>query len=307
MTRGFKQWWADNWEMVLTIVASAVAGILTGGASIWVQAAWQAAAGVGTATFAHLITDPKDRDNVGYGINIILSFVPFMSAAGKIGIKSPLAGLSKIAPELNKAQNWSQVYKAIKRLPEPEQILATRMIQQVPKEFNKEFKTKMMGGFVKLVRSGKVKLSTIPLAERMWWKQLAAETGIQLILGTVLNLPDVRNWVEIKLDEFTKTKEELEKIKNKKIEDQKKLEEFTIYSNKTARVQSLQKNISDDVFDEKFALTLSKFDHLRTTQTNLKDNIKFLEIYELMLVEHSKNPNADLNLIVTKKYGENEK
>ena len=307
VTRGFKQWWADNWEMVLTIVASAVAGILTGGASIWVQAAWQAAAGVGTATFAHLITDPKDRDNVGYGINIILSFVPFMSAAGKIGIKSPLAGLSKIAPELNKAQNWSQVYKAIKRLPEPEQILATRMIQQVPKEFNKEFKTKMMGGFVKLVRSGKVKLSTIPLAERMWWKQLAAETGIQLILGTVLNLPDVRNWVEIKLDEFTKTKEELEKIKNKKIEDQKKLEEFTIYSNKTARVQSLQKNISDDVFDEKFALTLSKFDHLRTTQTNLKDNIKFLEIYELMLVEHSKNPNADLNLIVTKKYGENEK
>jgi hypothetical protein len=306
VTRGFKQWWSDNWEMILTIVASAVAGILTGGASIWVQAAWQAAAGVGAATFAHLITDPKDRDNVGYGINIILSFVPFMSAAGKIGIKAPLAGLSKIAPELNKAQNWSQVYKAIKGLSPTEQILATRMIQQVPKEFNREFKTKMMEGFVKLVRSGKVKLSTIPLAERMWWKQMAAETGIQLILGAVLNLPDIRNWIEVKLDEITKTKEELEKIKNRKIEDQKKLEEYIIYANKTARVQSLTKNITDDVFDEKFAITLSKYDYLRTTQTNLKDNIKFLEIYELMLVEYSKNSNVDLDLIVTKKYGKNE-
>jgi hypothetical protein len=200
-----------------------------------------------------------------------------------------------------------EVFNAIKGLPEPEQILATRMTQQVPKEFNREFKTTMMEGFVKSVRSGNIKLSKIPFAERMWWKQLAAETGIQMILGNVLNLPDIRNWVEVKLDEFTKTKEELEKIENIKIEDQKKLEEYTIYSNKTARVQSLMKNVSDDIFDEKFALTLSKYDYLRRPEkTTLKDNIKFLEIYELMLDEYSKNPNTDLDLIVTKKYGKNE-
>ena len=215
VTRGFKQWWADNWDLVLTIVASAVAGLLTGGMSIWAQAAWQAVAGVGAATFSHLMTDPEDRDNVGYSINIILSFVPFMSAAGKIGVKAPLVGLSKIAPKLNKATSMDEVFAAIKELPKPEQILATRMIQQVPKEFNREFKTKMMEGFVKAVRKGDIVLSKIPFKERMWWKQMAAELGVQLSLGTVLNLPPMRTLLEKMIEQATNTKEELEKKKIK--------------------------------------------------------------------------------------------
>ena len=305
VTRGFKQWWADNWEMVLTIVASAVAGILTGGASIWVQAAWQAAAGVGAATFAHLITDPKDRDNVGYGINIILSFVPFMSAAGKIGIKAPLAGLSKIAPELNKAQNWSQVYKAIKRLPEPEQILATRMIQQVPKEFNREFKTKMMEGFVKLVRSGKVKLSKIPFAERMWWKQLAAETGIQMTLGTVLSLPDMRTWFDKMIERATSTKEEL---KNKEIQDEntkKLIEKEKQIIDKTNLVNQKYNNVNLEVYNEILSPVLSEYEDLRISNSP-DDNLKFLNISEMVITEYDKNPNADLSAIVKTKYGKNE-
>jgi hypothetical protein len=306
VSRGFKQWWADNWEMVLTIVASAVAGILTGGASIWVQAAWQAAAGVGAATFAHLVTDPKDRDNVGYGINIILSFVPFMSAAGKIGIKAPLAGLSKIAPELNKAQNWSQVYKAIKRLPEPEQILATRMIQQVPKEFNREFKTKMMEGFVKLVRSGKVKLSTIPFAERMWWKQLAAETGIQLTLGTVLSLPEMRDRFNKIIERATSTKEELEK---KKIQDEntkKLIDKQNQIMQKTMSVNQKYENFDVNVYQEVIAPILSEYDDLGSPQNSFENNLKYLDISETLITEYKKNPKADLSSIIKTKYGKNE-
>jgi hypothetical protein len=306
VTRGFKQWWADNWEMVLTIVASAVAGILTGGASIWVQAAWQAAAGVGAATFAHLVTDPKDRDNVGYGINIILSFVPFMSAAAKIGVKAPLAGLSKIAPELNKAQNWSQVYKAIKRLPETEQILATRMIQQVPKEFNREFKTTMMEGFVKLVRSGKVKLSKIPFAERMWWKQLAAETGVQLILGTVLSLPELRERFDKIIERATSTKEELEK---KKIQDEntkKLIDKQKQIINKTFSVNEKYKNFDLNVYMEVIAPILDEYDDLGSPTNSLDNNLKYLEISETLVTEYKKNPKADLSTIIKTKYGKNE-
>jgi hypothetical protein len=306
VTRGFKQWWADNWEMILTIVASAVAGILTGGASIWVQAAWQAVAGVGAATFAHLVTDPKDRDNVGYGINIILSFVPYMSAAGKIGIKAPLAGLSKIAPELNKAQNWSQVYKAIKGLSPTEQILATRMIQQVPKEFNREFKTTMMEGFVKLVRSGKVKLSKIPFAERMWWKQLAAETGVQLILGTVLSLPELRERFDKIIERATSTKEELEK---KKIQDEntkKLIDKQKQIINKTFSVNEKYKNFDLNVYMEVIAPILDEYYDLGSPTNSLDNNLKYLEISETLLIEYKKNPKADLSTIIKTKYGKNE-
>ena len=305
VTRGFKQWWADNWEMVLTIVASAVAGILTGGASIWVQAAWQAAAGVGAATFAYLVTDPKDRDNVGYGINIILSFVPYMSAAGKIGIKAPLAGLSKIAPKLNKATNMDEVFNAIKGLPEPEQILATRMIQQVPKEFNREFKTTMMEGFVKSVRSGKIKLSKIPFAERMWWKQLAAETGIQMTLGTVLSLPDMRTWFDKMIERATSTKEELEK---KEIQDQntkKLIEKEKQIIDKTNLVNQKYNNVNLEVYSEILSPVLSEYEDLRISNSP-DDNLKFLNISETVITEYDKNPKADLSAIVKTKYGKNE-
>jgi hypothetical protein len=305
VTRGFKQWWSDNWEMVLTIVASAVAGILTGGASIWVQAAWQAAAGVGAATFAYLVTDPKDRDNVGYGINIILSFVPYMSAAGKIGIKAPLAGLSKIAPKLNKATNMDEVFNAIKGLPEPEQILATRMIQQVPKEFNREFKTTMMEGFVKSVRSGKIKLSKIPFAERMWWKQLAAETGIQMTLGTVLSLPDMRTWFDKMIERATSTKEELEK---KEIQDQntkKLIEKEKQIIDKTNLVNQKYNNVNLEVYSEILSPVLSEYEDLRISNSP-DDNLKFLNISETVITEYDKNPKADLSAIVKTKYGKNE-
>ena len=305
VTRGFKQWWSDNWELVLTIVASAVAGILTGGASIWVQAAWQAAAGVGAATFAHLVTDPKDRDNVGYGINIILSFVPFMSAAGKIGVRAPLAGLSKIAPKLNKAQNWSQVFKAIKGLSPEEQILATRMIQQVPKEFNREFKTKMMEGFVKLVRSGKVKLSTIPFAERMWWKQLAAETGMQLTLGTVLSLPDMREWFNKMIERATSTKEELERKEVQDENTKKLIEKERQIIEKTNLVNQKYGNLDVDVYIEIISPVLLEYEDLRLSNSP-DDNLKFLNISETVITEYNKNQKADLSTIVKTKYGKNE-
>ena len=305
VTRGFKQWWADNWEMVLTIVASAVAGILTGGASIWVQAAWQAAAGVGAATFAYLVTDPKDRDNVGYGINIILSFVPYMSAAGKIGIKAPLAGLSKISPKLNKATNMDEVFNAIKGLSDTEQILATRMIQQVPKEFNREFKTTMMEGFVKSVRSGNIKLSKIPFAERMWWKQLAAETGIQMTLGTVLSLPDMRTWFDKMIERATSTKEEL---KNKEIQDEntkKLIEKEKQIFDKTNLVNQKYNNVNLEVYNEILSPVLWEYEDLRISKSH-DDNLKFLNISEMVITEYDKNPNADLSAIVKTKYGKNE-
>ncbi len=306
VTRGFKQWWADNWDLVLTIVASAVAGLLTGGMSIWAQAAWQAVAGVGAATFSHLMTDPKDRDNVGYSINIILSFVPFMSAAGKIGVKAPLAGLPKIAPKLNKATSMDEVFQAIKDLPGPEQILATRMIQQVPKEFNREFKTTMMEGFVKAVRKGDIVLSKIPFKERMWWKQMAAELGVQLSLGTVLNLPPMRTLLEKMIEQATNTKEELEK---KKIQDdniKKQIENQNQIIEKTNSVNQkyTDLNISNELYFEKFAPILSEYENL--SEGSFEDKMKFLNVSETLITEYGKNPNADLSLIVKTKYGKNE-
>jgi hypothetical protein len=305
VTRGFKQWWSDNWEIVLTIVASAVAGLLTGGMSIWAQAAAQAFAGVAAATFAHFVTDADKRDNVGYGINILLSFVPFTSAGLKIGIKAPLKSLPKIAPKLNGAKSMGEVFDLIKQLDPPDQLLATRMIRQVPKEFNREFKTKLMEGFVKSVRKGEIIITKIPFKERMWWKQMAVELGIQLSLGSTLNLPEIRTWLDKMIERATSTKEELEK---KKIEDEntkKQIELEKQIIEKTNYLSQKNNNISDEVFDEIFSPVLWEYEDLRMSNSG-EDNLKYLNIYETVLIEYEKNPNVDLSLIVKTKYGKNE-
>jgi len=303
ITRGIKQWWKDNWELILTIVASAVAGIITGSASIWVQASAQAIAGVGAATFAYLITDPKDRDNIGYGINIILSFIPYMSAGLKIGIKAPLAGLPKISKYLNSAKTMEEVEAAIALLSKEEQILATRIIKQVPAEFNREFKTKMMEGFVKGVNNGSIKLAVIPFAERMWWKQMAAETGVQFIFGTAMNLPQVRTWLMDTYVNITKSKEELEKIKNLNEKQKKDVENYKIILNKIEWVQSKTKSITDEIYQEKFDPVLVQFENLRMDESNYENMLKYLNIYETMLDEYLKNKNVDLQTIIWQKYG----
>jgi len=305
VTRGFKQWWADNWDLVLTVVASAVAGLLTGGMSIWAQAAWQAVAGVGAATISHFVTDADKRDNVGYGINIILSFVPFTSSALKIGVRTPLKSLPKIASKLNGATTMDEVFNLIKRLDPPDQILATRMIQQVPKEFNREFKTTMMEGFVKAVRKGDIVLSKIPFKERMWWKQMSVELGLQLGLGSVLNLPDMRAWFEKIIDRATSSKEELEK---KAIQDEntrKLIEKERQIIEKTNLVNQKYNDISNDVYLEVLSPVLSEYEDLRISNSP-DDNLKFLNISETVITEYGKNPKADLLLIVKTKYGKNE-
>ena len=304
VTRGFKQWWSDNWELVLTIVASAVAGILTGGASLWVQAAAQGLAGIGVASFAYLQTPESERDNVGYAINVIISFVPFTSAAAKIGVRAPLKGLSKIAPKLNSATTMDEVFDAIKGLSKSEQILATRMIQQVPKEFNREFKTKMMEGFVKSVRSGEIKLSKIPFKERMWWKQMAAETGIQFTVATTLSLPDMRSWLEQTLKMVTISKEELENSKKEDEITKQNIEKLAEIEKKAKFIREKYENISNEIYNDKFSPILSEYEDLKVSNS-LDDRLKFLNILETVIIEYNKNPKSDLSLIVKTKYGKN--
>jgi hypothetical protein len=199
-----------------------------------------------------------------------------------------------------------EVFAAIKELPEPEQILATRMIQQVPKEFNREFKTTMMEGFVKAVRKGDIVLSKIPFKERMWWKQMAAELGVQLSLGTVLNLPPMSTLLEKIIEQATNTKEELEK---KKIQDdniKKQIENQNQIIEKTNSVNQkyTDLNISNELYFEKFAPILSEYENL--SEGSFEDKMKFLNVSETLITEYGKNPNADLSLIVKTKYGKNE-
>lgn len=168
----------ENWVIIGEVVLSIAAGILTGGASLLVQALVQAGVTLAFAGTVYALSDQSSADTVGLVTGIMIGCLPFISYATKLGLNGPLKGLAKYGDELVLAKNEDEILAIIGKFDEAEQILVTRCMKQIPKaEFEKVISNKLIQGFAAQVKSGKIVLSKIPGSQLRWWKELLVEGG----------------------------------------------------------------------------------------------------------------------------------
>ena len=168
----------ENWAIIGEIVVSIAAGILTGGASLIVQAMVQAGVSLAFAGAVYALSDKTSADTVGLVTGVLIGCLPFIPAATKLGVRGPLKSLAKYGDELILAKNEDEILGIIAKFDEAEQILVTRCMKQIPKaEFEKVISSKLIQGFAEQVKSGKIVLSKIPGSQLRWWKELLVEGG----------------------------------------------------------------------------------------------------------------------------------
>jgi hypothetical protein len=168
----------ENWPIIGEIIVSIAAGILSGGATLIVQAMVQAGVSLAFAGAVYALSDKTSADTVGLVTGVLIGCLPFIPAATKLGVRGPLKSLAKYGDELALAKNEDEILGIIAKFDEAEQILVTRCMKQIPKaEFEKVISSKLTQGFAEQVKSGKIVLSKIPGAQLRWWKELLVEGG----------------------------------------------------------------------------------------------------------------------------------
>jgi hypothetical protein len=178
MTTKTWEWLKENWVTIAEVVVSIAAGILSGGATLLVQALVQAGVTIVFAGSVYAMSDMKTVDTIGFATGVMIGCLPFISAATKLGVKGPLKSLAKFGDELILAKNNDEVLNVINKFDEADKILVTRCLKQIPKsEFEKVIANKALQGFAKEVRSGKINITKIPGAQLKWWKDLLVEGG----------------------------------------------------------------------------------------------------------------------------------
>lgn len=171
------EWIKENWTTLVQILGSVIAGILTAGASLWVQALVQAGVDLGFAAVTFVV----DKNPVGLAMNIFIGCLPFIPAATKLGVKGPLEGLKRLGPKLAVAQTDEQVLSILKGFSKEEQLIISRCLKQLPKaEFEKIVKSKLVRGFMDKAKKGQFTsewIQKIPPGQLKWWKELLVEGG----------------------------------------------------------------------------------------------------------------------------------
>jgi hypothetical protein len=178
MTTKTWEWVKENWVVIAEVTISIAAGILSGGATLLVQALIQAGVTIAFAGSVYAMSDKKAVDTIGFATGVMIGCLPFISAATKLGVKGPLKSLAKFGDELILAKNNDEVLNIINKFDEADKILVTRCLKQIPKaEFEKVIANKAIQGFANEVRSGKITITKIPGAQLKWWKDLLVEGG----------------------------------------------------------------------------------------------------------------------------------
>jgi len=168
----------ENWAIIGEIIVSIAAGILSGGATLIVQAMVQAGVSIVFAGTVYALSDKTSADTVGLVTGILIGCLPFIPAATKLGVRGPLKSLAKYGDELALAKNNDEIINIISKFDEADQILVTRCMKQIPKaEFEKVISNKLVQGFSAEVRAGKINLAKIPGSQLRWWKELLVEGG----------------------------------------------------------------------------------------------------------------------------------
>lgn len=172
------RWLKENWAIVGEIAVSIIAGILSGGMSLVAQALIQAGVSLAFASAVYLTSDQTQSDQIGFGVGIMISCLPFIPAATKLGLKGPIKSLEKYGAELAAARNNDDILEIINKFDPPDKIMVTRCFKQIPKaDFEKVIKEKAIQGFADQVRSGKIFIEKIPASQLKWWKELLVEGG----------------------------------------------------------------------------------------------------------------------------------
>lgn len=170
----------NNPVEVAEIAASIAVGILTGGQSLWIQALAQA------IVFApDTIEELKSGNNVGALASLAIICLPYAGEALKVGLKVNYTALNALRPELEKLTTVSAVEKYINTFVKGESdngVLLNRLLNQTPQQFESLIGKPLADGFKEEVASGKIKLSKIPITQRVWWNKLTKEGGLTAAL-----------------------------------------------------------------------------------------------------------------------------
>lgn len=233
----FLNWLTDNWEFIAEILGSIIAGILTAGSSLWIQALIQVGVGMAFAGISYAI----DGNEVGLAMNTFIALLPFIPAATKLGVKGPLIGLKKLGPKLAVAKTEEEVLTILKGFSKEEQLIISRCLKQLPKaDFDKVVKDKLVQGFMDMARKGQITtdwVQKIPAGQLRWWKELLVEGGgaLPIIAGGYA----YSSAQERKKDE----QELLELIKN--------METNSVFNEKETDSVSWEKEIDDRILKYK--------------------------------------------------------
>lgn len=172
------RWLKENWAIVGEIAVSIIAGILSGGMSLVVQALIQAGVGLAFATAVYLASNQTQSDQIGLGVGIMIACLPFIPAATRIGVRGPLKSLSKYGNELAGAKNNDEILEIINKFDPEDKLMVTKCFKQIPKaDFEKVIREKAIQGFADQVRSGKIFIEKIPASQLRWWKEMLIEVG----------------------------------------------------------------------------------------------------------------------------------
>ena len=178
VTTSVINWLGDNWVIVGEIAVSVIAGILSGGMSLVVQALIQSGVAIAFAGTAYLISDKTESDKIGLGVGLLIGCLPFIPAATKLGIRGPLKSLAKYGDELANAKTEKEILEVLAKFDEPEKTMVARCLTQIPKaEFEKVIRNQAVIGFADKVRRGEIIVSKIPGSQLRWWKELLVEGG----------------------------------------------------------------------------------------------------------------------------------
>jgi hypothetical protein len=212
-------WLIENWQLVAEIVVSIVVGVLTMGQSLVVQSLIQAG-----IAFAFSIDDLAKGDYWTVGISLAIASVPIVGRLTKLGVKAPENFLLKYGSKLKDLKNSPVAMKTFyEGLDEGEKLLFSRALQQTKGEMKKNVSKYFVKKLDESVKKGTIQLSKIPLAQKLWWKELFIEGGVALTVGVGLSLM-----------KSIEESEELEKgMSSKKTTQTKKSREYAALSKKT--------------------------------------------------------------------------
>jgi hypothetical protein len=181
-----KPWYEDVYDwfvehpFLTELAVSLIVGIMTGGASLLVQAVAQAG-----VSLAFALPKAINGDWTGFALAIAIGSIPVVTRSLKLGVKGPMNFLKKYQPTLQTFTTKQQVVNWAKEIMEKdvESRLLLKAVRQTPGEFKKTLNVGLGKAFINAVDKEKIiDLGKLTLREKAWWRVLLIDFGLQ---GTV--------------------------------------------------------------------------------------------------------------------------
>lgn len=173
------QFFDEYGEVILQVVLSVVAGILTMGQSLWIQALAELVINAGFAIKQIYV----DNNNFGAALSLMISIVPFASIGLRYGLGQSFKALSKYGPELSQAKTIGEAQKIIEKFDDAEQILIKKALSLPEATLKKAMSEGTMRIFTEGIKKGTLKIASIPFEQRTWlWQSMFELLGMSGIL-----------------------------------------------------------------------------------------------------------------------------